>query len=388
MNNPNPKILIVGAGPTGLTAALTLARQGIKARIIDKRPEPITTSNALAIQPRTLEQWKKMGFVDEALALGHKIQGMRLWTADKPLATLSLGDLPTRYPFILALPQAKTERLLAKHLELSGLHVERNATLESLELLEEEIKATINGRQERYSWVIGCDGANSTAREAAAISFHGENLPQHFIMADININWDKPSDYGSAILTPQGPIAFFPLDSNGFGRLIIDVTGDSRYEDKATPTLKDFEDRLKERIGAKVQLEEPEWTSSFWIQSRIAASYRKGRLFLAGDAAHRHSPFGGQGLNTGVQDAYLLGALLAKAIQTGNESELDKYEKIRHPIGKEIVHRTDIMTRLITTRSRTIQLIRNFIIKHLLKFDAIRKRAAMTITELIYNEPS
>ena len=156
---------------------------------------------------------------------------------------------------------------------------------------------------------FGCDGVNSKVRDCGGFPFEGEDLSQHFIMADINIDWDQSSANAHVILSKTGPLAFFPLDGKGFGRLVIDVTGNSSFQGQEKPTLESFQKLMDERSGVDASLTNPTWISSFWIQSRVAQSYRKGRLFLAGDAAHRHSPFGGQGLNTGVQDAYFLATL-------------------------------------------------------------------------------
>jgi len=378
------EVLIAGAGPTGLTAALALAQKGVKARLIDKRPTAITTSNALGIQPRTLEMWKEMGLVKEALALGHPIKGVMIGTPRRALIKLSVEKLPTPYPFILILPQAKTERLLTEHLSQLGVEIHREVELEELVQYDDRVETVCSGKKEGYSWVVGCDGVHSTVREKAKISFEGEDLPQHFIMSDIHIEWDKPFDYLQVILSHEGPIAFFPFDNSGFGRLVVEVTGDKRFLHGVQPCLEDFQAIMEERYGKKASLSAPSWISSFWIQGRVAKAYRKGRLFLAGDAAHRHSPFGGQGLNTGVQDAYFLAPLLADAVKNGKVDGLEQYEKVRHPIGKQIVKRTSAMTRLMTSRSRPVQSMRNSIMPLLMSLPPIRHKALMTLTQLIY----
>ncbi|MCP5507160.1 MAG: FAD-dependent monooxygenase [Chlamydiales bacterium] len=385
MNGQEMEILIVGAGPTGLTAALKLAQRGYKPRIIDRRTEAITSSNAIAIQPRTLELWEEMGLIDDALAEGHRLSGVMLSTSQGPLQQLSLERLPTRYPFVLALPQAKTERLLTKHLKASGIEVERGVTLEDLVQNEDDVEVVCNGKRASYSWVIGCDGGKSDVRRFAGITFQGYELPQHFIMADLKVEWERDPHYAQVILAHEGPIAFFPFDNEGYGRLVIDVTTDPRLKNEKNPTAGDFRNLMSRRSTMKTVLHDPSWISSFWIHVRLADAYHKGRLFLAGDAAHLHSPFGGQGLNTGVQDAYFLAELLCDVFEEVKEpEEIEEYERVRRSVGEQIVTQTAMMTRIVTSRSLAVQTVRNIFARLFLGIPYIRYKAAMKMSQLIY----
>lgn len=376
-------ILIVGAGPTGLTAALVLAKRGLKPKIIDKRREPISTSNALAIQPGTLELWEKLGLIDDALAMGHPLHGMTITNGKKLMGQITTDSLPTKYPFVLALPQVKTEKLLTKHLEELGVHIERGVTLESLQEKDGFVEVTCNGEKNRYAWVIGCDGAKSVVREYTGIPFRGNEMPQHFIMADLQIEWEKDADRGHVFYSNDGPIAFFPLDDKGYGRLIFEVTQDKRLKTETQPTFDDFKQLMQQRCDIPAKLSTPSWISSFWIHSRIVDNYRKGRLFLAGDAAHLHSPFGGQGLNTGVRDAAFLADLLADVIEGKRSSAaLNDYNTIRRKVGKGVVERTELMTKLITTTSPLVRRLRNAFFTVALKVPFIRKKAMLSMSQL------
>lgn len=379
------KILIVGAGPTGLMAALTLAHRGIKAHIIDKKSEPISTSNALAVQPRTLEIWDELGFVEDALSLGHRLNGVTISRNSHELTELTLSDLPTKFPFILILPQAKTERLLSHQLKKYGVTVDRGVTLEAVADRGDFVEAQCNGKTERYDYVLGCDGTMSTVRKSAEIAFTGRDLLQHFIMADLQVEWKKSASMGHVIFSENGPLVFFPFDDQNNGRLIFDVTHDPRLKKVHSPSFEDFRGLMKERNNQKTTLSNMEWSSSFWIHSKIADSFQKGRLFLAGDAAHQHSPFGGQGMNTGIQDAYFLANLLGDVIE-GKKSfdNLKDYTKVRRPIGKSVVTRTDFMTRFITSPSKFVQVARNMILPLVMSISPLRQKATMTMTQLIY----
>jgi len=381
------QILIVGAGPTGLTAALTLARKGIKSRIIDKCSEPITTSNALIVQPRTLELWEDLDIINDALEQGHKVIGADITTKSKTIFKLSYENLPTRYPFMLALWQAKTEQLLTRHLKSLGIEVERNVLLENLIETNDGIDALCNGQTSHYRWVIGCDGAKSSARRLAKISFQiqKKESSQHFIMADINLDWNKKPNLIHITLSDDGPFAFFPDNDKGSGRLVIDVSRDKRLKCEKNPTFDDFKMLMKKRCDTLVTLHEPRWISSFWIHSNIAKRYKKGPLFLAGDAAHQHSPFGGQGMNIGIQDAYFLANLLTAVVEgKKNEKELDSYEKVRKSVGENVIRQSAMMTKIITLTSKPLQPIRNSLLSIFSHIPYLTHEAAMRLSQLIY----
>lgn len=383
MTHRNENVLIVGAGPTGLTAALVLAKRGFKPRIIDKKNQPIVNSNALGIQPRTLELWTELGIIRDALSQGHPLKGITLSTEVKLLGKTTFEDLPTRHPFLLVLPQAKTESLLTAHLAQYGVAVERGVQFESLTENEEGVLAVCNGSSNLYSYILGCDGAKSDVRREARITTQGYDLPQHFIMADIHIAWDRDPREGHVFYSDEGPIVFFPMDDRGFGRLIIDVSTDERLYTATHPTLEDFQEKMAKRCRVPATLYDPSWISTFWIHCRLADSYTKGRAFIAGDAAHQHSPVGGQGLNTGVQDAYFLANLLADVFEgKKSRSELENYEIIRRPIGKKVVRRTALLTKIATTRSRPLQTMRNMAAQFLLRVPPIRRKAMMNFSQL------
>jgi len=378
------KIIIIGAGPTGLMAALTLCRRGVKARIIDKKIAPISTSNALAVQPRTLEIWKELAVVDEALKEGHPLEGISICKEGKRLGQLTFKQLPTQYPFVLTLPQAKTEQLLALQLEKCGVAVERGIALTAVSVKDSGVEVTLGNTTESYDYVIGCDGAMSTARISAGIPFKGRDLPQHFIMADLHVKWNKSANFGHLIYSEKGILAFLPIDNQNNGRLIADVTYDEGLKAKKQPTLEDFSRIMHIRSQESAYLDQMKWSSSFMIHSKIAGSYQKLGMFLAGDAAHLHSPVGGQGMNTGIQDAYFLANLLADVMEGKEEKVLQEYTRVRRSIGKTIVRRTDFITRLISSRSKLAQKAIAIVLPFMFTIPSVTQRAAMTISQLIY----
>src|SRR5215472_12855237 len=316
----NPPILIVGAGPTGLTAALELLRHGVSCRIIDQCPSPSTTSKALGIHSRTLEVFEALKVLDPFLASGRKLHAFNAFAGTQRLAHVSFDELEAPYPFVLSLPQCETERILTRELRARGVEIERSKKLTALTLLSDhadvEVADLTTNRVDRSShpWIIGADGAHSAVRKALEIPFDGEALAEDFMLADVAIDWDRPIDETHVFFSPAGILAALPLPGERRYRLVVDLPERLPPE----PVLKDttqclalFQAWMDRRAHSGIRISEPTWISHFRIQSRIVPTYRKGRAFLAGDAAHIHSPVGGQGMNTGIQDAFNLGWKLA-----------------------------------------------------------------------------
>ncbi|MEU8921965.1 FAD-dependent monooxygenase [Kitasatospora sp. NPDC048545] len=352
-------VLVVGAGPVGLTAAAELCRRGVRCRIVDRLDAPQPYAKAVGIQPRTLEVWDAMGLVGRALDEAVPLLGRLAFVDGEPGPRLDLG-LPADVPYrFAALPQDATERLLAEHLAGHGAVVERGTEVVGLRQDEDGVLVALAApggpRELSARWVVGCDGAHSTVRHAAGIGFGGDAFPEQFMLGDVELDWDLPPGY--AVRATGGAdgetLVCVPLPGRHRYRVSMTVPPELAtdadpvrgvahgLEDGRTPELRHIQqglDRLSPRPATASALR---WSSVFRISHRLAERYREGRLLLAGDAAHIHPPTGAQGMNTGIQDAFNLAwklALTVRGVATG--TLLDSYHAERHPVGEEVVSRT------------------------------------------------
>ena len=340
-------VLIVGAGPTGLTLAAWLAHQGVHTRIIDRTAEPGTTSRALAVQARTLELYQQLGITDTVLARGHKVPAVNLWVRGAHAARMPfevIGAGLTRYPFLEIFPQDEHERLLLEHLAALGVRVERGTELTDFTDQGEGIHARLlgpDGREETLeaAYLAGCDGARSLVRETLGTGFPGGTYRQVFYVADIDGGGPALDGELHIDLEEADFLAVFPLAGAGRARLI----GTVRDERAEHPELLRFEDvSARAMHNLKVRVERVNWFSSYRVHHRVTEHFGKGRAFLLGDAAHIHSPAGGQGMNTGIGDAVNLAWKLAAVLQGRAPPRLlDSYEAERIPFARRLVATTD-----------------------------------------------
>ncbi|HEY7358862.1 MAG TPA: FAD-dependent monooxygenase [Ktedonobacterales bacterium] len=386
----SPAALVVGAGPTGLMMALQLARHGVACRIIDKQPHATTTSNAIGVQARTLELFDQLGLIDEALAQGNRLHGMNIYADGQRLIQVRFDDLPAPYPFTLSLPQSETERILAKHLAEMGVQVERQVELIGFTQDTQAVTATLrhaDGHEETATtaWLIGCDGAHSAVRHLLNVPFQGAAYPEAFALADVRLRWPLPDNEAHMFLRQDGLLAVFALPG-GRARLIVETAAEAGDEKMPAPTLEDIQRYLDSFAPAGSVASDPAWLSAFRVHLRHAAHTRQGRVFLAGDAAHIHSPAGGQGMNTGLQDAYNLGWKLA-LVHSGSApaSLLDTYETERLPVAESVLHTSDLILKAATLRSPITQQIRNRLVPLLVQQDFIQHRITEQIAELRIN---
>lgn len=384
-------VLIVGAGPTGLTAALNLSQQGIECIIVDKRPEPTKTSNALALQSRTLESLEKLGIMSELQSRGHPIQGLKIHNHAEQIGQINLSQLPTKYPYILGLPQCDTEDILLDKLASHNVQVLRGTEVLDFQQGHEKIEVTCQSAdkaplQITTKWMLGCDGSHSRVREKLQIPYEGKDLAKHFIMADIprNENYKLSYDYANGFISPQGTMFIIPLKA--FYRIIIDVSENKDLEQLKNPSLPIFQELSRELCPYSLGLEKELWSSGFWIHEHVVGTYCKDNIFLLGDAAHEHSPMGGQGMNTGIQDAINLTWKLALVEKNQLKREaLTSYQDERLPVAQNVVNKTTKATYMITLKSKLLITIRNHIMKMMLKNAHVLNKITETISELTIN---
>jgi 2-polyprenyl-6-methoxyphenol hydroxylase-like FAD-dependent oxidoreductase len=366
-------VVIVGAGPVGLTLAATLASRGVGAILLDRQEQGANTSRAAVIHARTLEVLDGIGVTQTLTAQGIVVPRFTVRDRDRALLTIDFGALPTPYPYTLMLPQSDTERILTDRLAELGGRVRRPAEVAGVRQDDDGVTATLTtGESIRARFLVGADGMHSTVREQAGIGFTGDAYAHSFVLADVRMDWQLPGDEVMLYFAPAGLVVVAPLPG---GRHRIVATLDQAPE---RPGLADVQALLDERgpRRAPARVREVVWSSRFRVHHRIADRYRHGRIFLAGDAAHVHSPAGGQGMNTGIQDAVALAAVLAEG--TG----LDRYEARRRPVAADVVALTDRMTRVATLHSRPLIAARNTVLPLVGRIPAVRRGLAMNLSEL------
>ncbi|WP_433295037.1 FAD-dependent monooxygenase [Actinoplanes sp. CA-030573] len=367
------EVLIVGAGPVGLALGASLAARGKQALVVDRQAAGTNTSRAAVIHARTLEALDQIGVSKELVDGGLKVPRFVVRDGDRPLLTVDFGGLPTPYPYTLMLPQSDTERILADRLHQLGGPIRREAEVVGIAPDDDGVTATLAGGETiRARYLVGADGMHSLVRERSGIGFTGDAYAQSFVLADVRMDWQLPDDEVMLYFAPAGLAVIAPLPG---GRHRIVATLDDAPE---RPGLGDVQALLDERGPRRqpARVREIVWSSRFRVHHRLADHYRAGRIFLAGDAAHVHSPAGGQGMNTGIQDAIDLAATLAAG------TDLDGYERRRRPVAAGVVALTDRMTRIATVRHRTAIAARNTVLPLAGRIPAVRRALAMNLSEL------
>ncbi|MGB3633223.1 MAG: FAD-dependent monooxygenase [Rubrobacteraceae bacterium] len=343
------EVLIVGAGPTGLTMANLLARSGVEFRIIDKVDGTVEESRALVIHAKILELLDKLGLADRAVAGGQKMGAAELLREGKSVGKLSFfedgREDRTPYPMALIYEQHRTERLLIQGLEEAGGGIEWNTELLDLSQTSEGTRATIrrsDGSEETIEagWVVGADGASSPVRHSLELGFEGDTYEQTLFLADLEMDWERGDQRVYVDFAPASFYGLFPMPGDRRFRLIGSVTED--LEGREEITVEDVQQTLDEHSGLRTRITALNWSSIYRTHRRMTERFRVGRVFLAGDAAHIHSPAGGQGMNTGIGDAYNLGWKLASVVKGhARESLLDSYEAERMPFARAILSGSD-----------------------------------------------
>jgi 2-polyprenyl-6-methoxyphenol hydroxylase-like FAD-dependent oxidoreductase len=391
------EVLVVGAGPTGLTLALWLTRLGIRVRVIDRNPEAAPYSRALGVQARTLEFYRQFGGLAEAAVdAGVKVEGANFWTKGRRAAHVPLGDLGeglTPYPFVLTYAQDQHERLLIERLAELGVAVERESELIAFRQDDRGITATLRNRGTEeaceIAYLAGCDGARSTVRETLGIGFGGGTYSHLFYVADVQAEGPVVDSDIHLELDEADLLAVFPMAGERHIRLVGTIRDDVAGDEKNIG-FDDVSRRSMERLHLRV--ERVNWFSTYRVHHRIADRFRRGRAFLLGDAAHIHSPVGAQGMNTGIGDAVNLAWKLAAVLRGRTTGELlDTFPIERMAFARRLVKTTDRVFTIaskpgpIAERMRTI--VMPFLLPRLFRMEAFRRFLFRTLSQIVIRYP-
>jgi 2-polyprenyl-6-methoxyphenol hydroxylase-like FAD-dependent oxidoreductase len=374
-------VLIVGAGPTGLALAIALNRAGIRPIIVERLAAHQNTSRAAVIHAHTLEELDALGVSQRLVQDGLRLAHFSVRDRDQTLARLSFDWLPSRFACLLMLPQDRTEAILADALEHARGAVRWGCTVESLQEDDAGVEATISSAQGtqriRARYVVGADGMHSVVRQTAGIGFAGHAYEQSFVLADVDMEWPLGRDEVMLFFSPEGPVVVAPLPGNRF-RVVASLD-----DAPAQPDAADIERVLQTRGPASgtTRVTRVHWSSRFRLHHRVADRYRSGRLFLIGDAAHVHSPAGGQGMNTGLVDAVVLGKLLPEVI-AGRQPDayLDHYERLRRPAAKQVLALAGRLTAAATLKGRLPRAVRNLAFRVIGRVPALRRRLELNLS--------
>jgi 2-polyprenyl-6-methoxyphenol hydroxylase-like FAD-dependent oxidoreductase len=388
-------VLIVGAGPTGMVLALFLNKLGVRVRIIDKAAESGTTSRALAIQARTLELYRQIDLGDEVFQRAHKTPAVNFWARGARAASIPferVGEGLTPYPYLMIYPQDAHERLLSERLHAVGIDIERRTELLSFEQRGTAVVARIrrpDGSEQscEASYLAGCDGAHSVVREQIGSGFPGGTYRQLFYVADVAASGATIDGQLHVDLDEADFLAVFPLPESGRARLIGTVR-DERADHPDTLTFDDVSGHALQSL--EISIREVNWFSTYRVHHRVTDHFRRDRAFLLGDAAHIHSPAGGQGMNTGIGDAVNLAWKLAAATRgSAPESLLDSYEAERRPFAQRLVATTDRAFSFATAEGPIADIVRTriapLVLPALARFEAARDFAFRTVSQLTLN---
>jgi 2-polyprenyl-6-methoxyphenol hydroxylase-like FAD-dependent oxidoreductase len=374
------EVVVVGGGPTGLVLTAALRRAGHDVLTLDKQDEGANASRAAAIHAKTLEVLRELDVTDRLIAEGVVVPTFTFRDRDRILTRLDFSSLPTPYPFVLTLQQYRTEKILTERMHALGGRVMRPYSVADVCIDDDGVDVEVDGPDGREvvhaRYVVGADGVSSVVRQSAKIDYAGGTYDQSFTLADARIDWPLRFDEVQNFFSPAGIVVSGPLPDDqrrvlatvGNAPEVIDVDFVQHILDERGPT------------GARVK--ELTWSSQFHVHHRIASTFRRGPIFLTGDAAHVHSPAGGQGMNLGIQDAVDLAHTLSASLNGAKHADLDGYEKRRRPIARATVIFTNFMTRASIVDNRPAQLVRNAVFSLIGVLPPARKQMVLHMSEL------
>ena len=369
--------VIVGAGPVGLGAALFLARQGRIARVVEMRDEPSPESRALAVNPRTLDILEPTGVTSRMLERGSRICGVHFYLHGRIVARLSFTGMHPRYPFMLALSQATSERLLTEALEAAGGEVERGVKMVECRNVpggaETVLEQTAGGRREITwcPWLLAADGAWSTARQQVGVAFVGSSFSREWYLADAPLRTELAADHAHVFFLGGG--AFY------FMIRVVDETLNDRVGQPVWRVMGNRTEPLSQLLEAE-PVGPPVWTSCFHVSHQIGATLAAGNVYFAGDAAHVHSPIGARGMNLGLEDAWVFTELV-------RADRLQAYDQLRRPVDQRVVRRVELLSRLVSAESGYTRFLRRFVFPAAVKLPFVRGLMVRTVSGLDHELP-
>ena len=380
-------VLIVGAGPTGLALALALKQAGVDHRIVDALPAGLNTSRAAVVHAHTLEMLEGLGVVPDLQDSGLDLSRFTIRDRDQALLEIGFRDLPSTYQQILMIPQPETEAVLASHLDSLGGTIQRNA--KAVRVSQDVEGATVDletlkGKERvRARFVVAADGMHSVVRAATSIQFEGDTVGTSFVLADVRMDWPVGREEVSLFFSPAGLLVVAPLPDGSF-RLVAPV------EDAPETLTLAYVQALVELRGphtSPAHVTNIVWSSRFRVHHRLASSYREGRIVLMGDAAHVHSPAGGQGMNTGLVDAVVLAKALTAIVRDGAPLyTLDRYAELRRPAAEKVLTLASRLTRIATVRPVILRSFRNLALRVLNKVPALKAKLALQLSGIARRE--
>ncbi|MBV9094964.1 MAG: FAD-dependent monooxygenase [Streptosporangiaceae bacterium] len=385
------QVLVAGAGPTGLVLACGLLARGIRARIIDKGDGVVLQTRALGVHARTLEVFDMMGLARRFLDHGQVVRRFRMYTDGRTLVRLDLGRNGSAFGFMLDVPQHVTETILRQRVVELGGTVEDGTELRSLRVDSGGVTATViepegTSRAITADYLVGADGAHSRVRSELGLDFNGHRYAQDWLLADVRLDWDRPDDEMHAFFPHDGrPLICMPMRDQ-LWRVILPLAGN---RNPGAPTLEEIQQLVGERAPQPVPVSDPAWLATFQCHRRFTHVYRRGRVMLAGDAVHIHSPAGGQGMNTGIMDAHNLAWKLA-LVASGQAPDalLDSYGAERGPAAIDVLALTHALVKLGTMTNPVQRVVRNAIVPVAGRLTPVQRRAVRRIGQVHVAYPS
>jgi 2-polyprenyl-6-methoxyphenol hydroxylase-like FAD-dependent oxidoreductase len=383
-------VLVVGAGPTGMTAALELSRMKVPVRLIDKVTHPATTSRALAVHARTLELMAQRGIAERMLAAGIKGNATTIYSDGKVLGRVDLNRIQSPFNYALLIPQSETERILREQLEAQSVPIEFGTELVAISQESEHdehgsvraiLKRSDGGLEDlEAAYVIASEGAHSLVRNTLGLAFQGKSLPHVYALADLHLEAALPEDELSIFVPVQGLLAVFPIGNKRFR--VIAIENKDEEVSQGTPSLEYMQALWNRSSHIPARLYDMLWSSQFRINSRMVDHLSRGRIFFGGDSAHIHSPAGGQGMNTGIQDMVNLGWKLALVYKGLAPSKLlGTYETERLPVIRTLVGRTESATDAMTSDSPFLHRLISLAAPAALHFEHTQQQAAKILSQ-------